>query len=96
MNRIPYLDCMRGLTMSLVVYDHLLLFGYHIDGHNLMNGVFLLFRMPLFFWVSGYLAYTSFTYNRLIGGGQIKETLSVPIATNLRCAVPTRVVDRES
>lgn len=61
MNRIQYLDCMRGFTMILVVYSHLVIFGYQVDGRNLMNGVFLLFIMPLFFWVSGYLAYTSFT-----------------------------------
>lgn len=40
-----------------------------------MNGVFILFRMPLFFWVSGYLAYSSFSINKLIGGGKLKKRL---------------------
>lgn len=58
--RIEWLDALRGFTILLVVSNH-------IDGtgfveHNAMSSpmsVFLLFRMPLFFFISGFLAYKS-------------------------------------
>lgn len=56
--RYEYIDCMRGLTMLLVVYYHIIgqVLGM-VDQSGLSNfcgG----FRMPLFFFVSGFLAYT--------------------------------------
>lgn len=76
MNRIQYLDCMRGFTMILVVYSHLILFGYQIDGHSFMNWFSIAVMMPLFFWLSGYMASSSFAYNKLIGGeGKLKKRL---------------------
>lgn len=65
MNRIQYIDCMRGVTMILVVYSHVILMGYHIDLDNFMNGIFITFRMPLFFWVSGFLAYSIYDTDKL-------------------------------
>lgn len=75
MNRIQYLDCMRGFTMILVVYSHLIIFGYQVEGSSLMNWFSIAVMMPLFFWISGYLAYTSFSYHKLIGGGKLKRRL---------------------
>lgn len=60
MERQHYIDCMRGFTMILVVYSHIVVFGYDINRYSLLNEIFVLFRMPLFFWVSGYLAYSFF------------------------------------
>lgn len=56
--RIEYIDCMRGFTMLLVVYSHIVTFVLESD-YSLVNSVFLRFRMPLFFFISGFLAYTS-------------------------------------
>ena len=50
---------MRGFTMLLVVYTHILDFSYPIDYYaiNSYNTLIRLFRMPLFFFVSGFVLY---------------------------------------
>lgn len=58
--RIEFLDCLRGFTMILVVYQHIVLFCYG-EERVFMSQFFVLFRMPLFFWLSGFLAHTVFT-----------------------------------
>lgn len=58
--RIEYIDALRGFTMLLVVYAHVRLYGYHqIDDitPNSFNSFFLFIRMPLFFFISGFLFY---------------------------------------
>lgn len=57
-NRIQYIDCLRGFTMILVVYSHVIGYAYLIDKNSFMNCYFMQFRMPLFFFVSGFLAYS--------------------------------------
>lgn len=55
-NRIEYLDAMRGFCMILVVYAHL---GLSAHVTNLFcNNVFQTFRMPLFFFLSGFLCFS--------------------------------------
>ena len=52
--RIRYIDAMRGFTMILVVYSHICHFclGDSLLGYN---GTFFLFRLPCFFFISGWL-----------------------------------------
>ena len=52
--RIEYIDAMRGFTMILVVYSHICHFclGDSLLGYN---GTFFLFRLPCFFFISGWL-----------------------------------------
>ena len=52
--RIDYIDAMRGFTMILVVYSHVcsLCLGDKWIG---WNDVFFLFRLPCFFFISGWL-----------------------------------------
>ena len=52
--RIEYVDAMRGFTMILVVFAHICHFCL---GDSLMgyNAVFILFRLPCFFMISGWL-----------------------------------------
>ena len=52
--RIEYIDAMRGFTMILVVYSHICHFCF---GDSLLgfNAVFFLFRLPSFFFISGWL-----------------------------------------
>lgn len=52
--RIEYIDAMRGFTMILVVYSHIC--NYCLgDKWMAFNDVFFLFRMPCFFFISGWL-----------------------------------------
>ena len=52
--RIEYIDAMRGFTMILVVFSHVcsMCFGDRSMGYN---EVFFLFRLPCFFFISGWL-----------------------------------------
>ena len=54
MQRIEYIDAMRGLTMLLVVYSHVCAccLGDRLAGGN---DVLFLFRLPCFFFISGWL-----------------------------------------
>lgn len=45
---------MRGFTMLLVVYSHVVQWCCCIEGFS-FNNIFILLRMPLFFFVSGFL-----------------------------------------
>ncbi len=56
--RMEWLDAMRGLTMILVVAYHVAQMSFGISEKTSSSLPFLvLFRMPLFFFVSGFLAY---------------------------------------
>lgn len=57
-NRMEWLDAMRGFTMILVVAYHTAQFGF-CESEKLSASLpfLVLFRMPLFFFVSGFLAY---------------------------------------
>ena len=50
--RIEYIDALRGFTMILVVFSHLI-----FPASSNLNNLFITFRMPLFFFISGYIAY---------------------------------------
>ena len=56
--RLQWLDAMRGLTMILVVGYHVAQMSFGVNEKTSSSLPFLvLFRMPLFFFVSGFLAY---------------------------------------
>ena len=65
--RIEFIDAMRGFTMLLVVYSHIIFFSYSnsfsddisLGGDSFLsfNALFILFRMPLFFFISGFILY---------------------------------------
>ena len=55
-NRIEYIDALRGVTMILVVYSHIAF--WCLDNVNLAyNDIFVRFRMPTFFFISGWVFY---------------------------------------
>lgn len=54
-NRIRYIDAMRGTTMVMVVYGHVML--YMLGLSDVITRFFASFRMPTFFFISGYIAY---------------------------------------
>lgn len=56
--RIGYIDGLRGFTMLLVVFGHVLTHG--LNDYSESSPVYCFFqsfRMPMFFFVSGYIAY---------------------------------------
>lgn len=56
--RIQYIDALRGFTMILVVFAHVEAFGFFNFGYESFIGkLFQSFRMPLFFFISGFIAY---------------------------------------
>lgn len=56
LNRIGYLDALRGMAMILVVYFHIAAYGF--GSYELgYNDIIELFRMPTFFFISGWLFY---------------------------------------
>lgn len=56
--RIQYIDALRGFTMILVVFAHVETFCFFKFGYETFIGrLFQSFRMPLFFFISGYIAY---------------------------------------
>ena len=52
--RIVYIDAMRGFTMILVIFAHVCHFCFGNDRMG-YNAVFILFRLPCFFMLSGWL-----------------------------------------
>lgn len=55
--RIKYIDALRGTTMILVVFAHVML-GMGIGSYGTVIGSFFVtFRMPMFFFISGYIAF---------------------------------------
>lgn len=56
--RMGWLDALRGFTMILVVSNHVALKSFEMQIRwSTALQFFLLFRMPLFFFISGFLAY---------------------------------------
>lgn len=56
--RINYIDCVRGFSMFLVVFGHVLFQSIGLnEGESYLNMVLASFRMPMFFFVSGIVAY---------------------------------------
>ncbi|MCQ2267582.1 MAG: acyltransferase family protein [Bacteroidaceae bacterium] len=71
--RIEWIDALRGFTMLLVVcyHVHTHCFGKAILDYSSVSDYFKLFRMPLFFAISGYFFYSP---NKT---WSLEETLSV-------------------
>ncbi len=59
--RKGWLDAMRGVTIMMVVFGHVLFFGFDIQRNDSFLGWSMgMFRMPLFFFISGYVAYRKY------------------------------------
>lgn len=57
--RLLYIDALRGITMFLVVYYHVI---GKCNGGELLIERALHFRMPLFFFISGFVAYKALDF----------------------------------
>ena len=69
--RIGYIDAMRGLTMILVVYSHIT-FQCLGNVDIAFNDFFMRFRMPLFFFISGWVFFKA---ERIWEGKTIQSVL---------------------
>lgn len=56
--RMAYLDALRGLSMILVVFGHVIYHSFGLHGNaSFLNMMISYFRMPIFFFISGFVAY---------------------------------------
>lgn len=53
--RIEYIDALRGFTMFLVVFQHVFTFSCSVRIESAFLNILQTFRMPLFFFISGYV-----------------------------------------
>lgn len=78
--RMLWIDAMRGFSMLLVVFGHVLI-PMNLSGYNsFLGSVLLTFRLPLFFFVSGFFAYRAlnwWTYEKI--GDILKRKIQAQI-----------------
>ena len=55
--RIEYIDALRGFTMILVVMLHVASYCWHLDGVPSVHLFLYQIRMPMFFFISGFVLY---------------------------------------
>ena len=83
--RLEWLDALRGFTMMMVVTNHV--YGVSFDAntkYSMFMSLCLLFRMPLFFFISGFLAYKpSFTWQPGETGDLVMKKIRVQIIPTL-------------
>lgn len=65
--RLEYIDALRGFTMILVVFAHIINYGYHItdakaETMDTFNNLFIRFRMPIIFLYQWLCAIQTRTY----------------------------------
>lgn len=98
--RIGYVDAIRGLTMLLVVYCHVEYYCYDISFvHTICGMLFVHFRMPMFFFISGFIAYKAVEWTSEHYGKMMKKKAIVQIIPTvfffylLNCACKGKPLD---
>ena len=83
--RLEWLDALRGFTMIMVVANHVTGLGFGEEWkHSSAIPFLILFRMPLFFFVSGFLAYkSSQIWNLKNLGSLVSKKLRIQIIPTL-------------
>lgn len=65
-NRIEWIDAIRGVAIILVVYSHIMFFWIE-DTQEVVNSYLIRFRMPLFFFISGFFLWSpEYTFAKLL------------------------------
>ena len=80
LNRMQWVDAMRGFSMLIVVFGHVLL-SMGIGSYNsFLSSILLTFRMPLFFFVSGFFSFRAIEWwNKKRIGDILKRKLQAQI-----------------
>lgn len=60
--RLRVFDALRGFSMILVVFAHIMYYFGVGSSTTITGEIFITFRMPLFFFVSGFFAYRAYSY----------------------------------
>ncbi|MCR5179660.1 MAG: acyltransferase family protein [Bacteroidaceae bacterium] len=83
--RLEWLDALRGFTMLMVVTNHIYSTGFEMNPkYSMFMSLCVLFRMPLFFFISGFLAYkASFSWNWRDTTSLISKKLQVQVIPTL-------------
>ena len=82
--RIGYIDALRGFTMLLVVFAHVELFCFGISFNDTFLGsLFITFRMPMFFFISGFIAYKCIIWDTNYYKTMVKKKTLVQIIPTL-------------
>ena len=93
--RLEWLDALRGFTMIMVVANHVAQIGFEEEWkHSSSLQFLLLFRMPLFFFISGFLAYkaSQIWTARNLGGLILKKVRVQLIPTLVFFALATAIL----
>ena len=92
--RLEWLDALRGFTMILVVAYHICLMGFKENARFSPSMTFLvLFRMPLFFFISGFLAYKAdFNWTRGRLGMMIWKKFKIQVIPTVVFMIAAAVV----
>lgn len=69
--RIQYIDVLRGIAILLVLYSHSMVLMVSNTNLSNLNHIFLQFRMPLFFFISGFFTYSKDYSFSLLKKGQV-------------------------
>ena len=82
-NRLGYIDCIRGLMILMVVFYHIETFSLFKFSYLTEFSKFLyLFNMPMFFFISGFLAYITLDKEDVNYGKELRKkarVLLIPI-----------------
>ena len=70
--RLQYIDCLRGFSMIFVVFQHILTFALPDIPESWIASFIKTFRMPLFFFISGFVSYKAVFEWNLINFGKIQ------------------------
>lgn len=77
--RIEYIDALRGFTMILVVMTHVS--GWVLDSVNSYSSIMAQFRMPLFFFISGFVFYKNIVWDKSTLISFMRKKIPVQILT---------------
>ena len=81
--RIEYIDALRGFTMIVVVFYHVALFTFKSED-SFVNQLFISLRMPLFFFISGFIGYkANVVWNKETWWAMSKKKLLIQLIPTL-------------
>jgi len=60
-DRLDYIDAIKGMCIFFVIYWHVTYYCFHLTENDLYCNFFIVFYLPLFFFVSGFVSYRHLT-----------------------------------